>query len=62
MLGEERFWKAVIEVELSPAMEDFLNYYGNNKLKQLKKWLTERSRSLYFDPPDVATRRRLVNS
>jgi hypothetical protein len=36
VLGEERFWKAVIEVELSPTMEDFLNYHGHDKLKQLK--------------------------
>ena len=36
MLGEERFWQTVRKLELQPAMEDFLNYYGKNKLRQLK--------------------------
>ena len=36
MLGEDRFWQAAAELELEPAMEDFLNYYGRGQLQRHK--------------------------
>jgi hypothetical protein len=34
VLGEERFWAIVAEVELSPAMADFLNYHSGGRLER----------------------------
>ena len=32
MMGEVRFWTIAAQVEVTPAMADFLNYYGRGKL------------------------------
>lgn len=37
MLGEERFWSIAARVELSAAMEDFLNYHSSGTLKQYQE-------------------------
>ena len=33
-LGKERFWKIVKDVELTPAMREFLNYYSRGELER----------------------------
>lgn len=35
VLGERRFWQIVVEEPLTPAMRDFLNYYGKGRLDNL---------------------------
>ncbi|WP_145145315.1 hypothetical protein [Pseudomonas duriflava] len=35
ILGKERFWQIASVEELSPAMQDFLNYHSGSHLKRL---------------------------
>ena len=36
MMGEAAFWKITAQVEVAPAMAEFLNYYGAGKLDQYR--------------------------
>lgn len=45
VLGEHRFWKVATQVELTPAMEDFLNYHGHGQLAKYKTAVAERSQN-----------------
>lgn len=37
MLGERKFWKVVSQVELSPAMREFINYHSHRHLDELQR-------------------------
>lgn len=36
-MGEKKFWKVVVDVELLPAMRDFINYHSRGRLDELQR-------------------------
>lgn len=40
MIGEAKFWTIAAGLEVTPAMADFLNYYGREKLNYYRAVLT----------------------